>query len=161
MRSLLCSAATVLALMAAAPLPAQSTTSTPAATPMAPDRAGVQRAALDYLEGFYEGDTSKFVRSIHPQVFKYGYYRANEGAAFSPSQMKFPDAFMAFARNVRETGRGAPPAGAPKEVIIYDVLDQTALAKVIAWWGIDYLLMAKVDGRWQITHILWQSPPAK
>jgi hypothetical protein len=27
--------------------------------------------------------------------------------------------------------------------------------------GIDYLLMAKVDSRWQITHILWQSPPAK
>jgi len=145
--------ATSLALFAAPSASAQSAST--------PDRAGVQRAALDYLEGFYEGDSSKLLRSVHPQVFKYGYYRQNEGAAFSPSQMKFPDGFMAFARNVRETGRGAPPAGAPKEVIIYEVLDQTASAKVIAWWGIDYLLMGKVDGRWQITHILWQSPPAK
>jgi len=73
--------------------------------------------------------------------------------------MQWPRDFMAFTRSVRETGRGAPPTGAPKEVIVFEVLDQTASAKVVAWWGIDYLLMAKAEGRWQITHVLWQSPP--
>jgi hypothetical protein len=39
------------------------------------------------------------------------------------------------------------------------VLDQTASAKLTASWGIDYLLLAKYDGRWMITHVLWQTPP--
>jgi hypothetical protein len=34
-----------------------------------------------------------------------------------------------------------------------------AVAKVTASWGVDYMLLAKPDGRWQIQQILWQSPP--
>lgn len=33
-----------------------------------PDRDGVRRAALDYLEGFYEGDSTKIVRSVRPDA---------------------------------------------------------------------------------------------
>lgn len=122
-----------------------------------PDRPGVERAALDYLDGFYEGDSTKHLRSIHPSVFKYGFSRARATGLYTGSQMTWPQ-FHDFTRRVRETGRGAPP-NAPKEVIIYEVLDQTASAKVVAWWGIDYLLLAKFDGRWMITHVLWQSAP--
>jgi hypothetical protein len=108
----------------------------------ATDADAVRRAALDYLDGFYE----------------YGFVRTAAGD-YRGSQMRWPEGFMGYSRGVRETGRGAPPPGAPKEVIVFEVLDQTASAKVVAWWGIDYLLMGKVDGRWQITHVLWQSPP--
>jgi hypothetical protein len=48
-----------------------------------------------------------------------------------------------------------------KKVDVYEVLDQTASAKVTAMWGIDYLHLAKYDGRWQIINILWQAHPAK
>ena len=50
---------------------------------------------------------------------------------------------------------------APKDIAIYDVQDQTASAKLTAWWGTDYLLLAKENGRWMITHVLWQSPPPR
>ncbi len=123
----------------------------------APDRAAVERASLDYLEGFYEGDSTKHLRSIHPSVFKYGFSRARATGLYTGSQMTWPQ-FHDFTRRVRETGRGAPP-NSPKEVIIYEVLDQTASGKVVAWWGIDYLLFAKFDGKWMVTHVLWQSPP--
>ena len=33
-----------------------------------------------------------------------------------------------------------------------------ACAKLRAQWGIDYLLLARFDGRWMITHVLWQGP---
>lgn len=125
-----------------------------------PDVDGVRRAALDYLEGFYEGDSTKHLRSIHPSVFKHGYFRGRDGR-YQPSEMKWPAGFHAYTREVRATGRGGPPPNAPKEVQVFEVLDQTASAKVTAWWGIDYLLMAKVDGAWRITHVLWQSPPLK
>lgn len=32
------------------------------------DRDEVRRAVLDYVEGFYEGDTAKLVTSVHPEV---------------------------------------------------------------------------------------------
>jgi len=35
-----------------------------------------------------------------------------------------------------------------------------AAAKVTAWWGTDYLLLGKFDGRWMIRDVLWESPPS-
>ncbi len=66
--------------------------------------------------------------------------------------------FITYANRVRSRGRGAPP-GAPKDVAVFDVQDQTASAKLTAWWGTDYLLLARYGGRWMITQVLWQSPP--
>ena len=141
-----------LSLAAAAPAAAQTTASPP-------DREGVRRAVLDYVEGFYEGDSTKLLRSVSPAVRKSGYYRAHPDSAYRESVMPFPDGFMGYARRVRE-GRTRNPPNPPKEVQLLDVLDQTASAKLTAWWGVDYLLLARQDGRWRITHVLWQSPPA-
>jgi hypothetical protein len=51
------------------------------------------------------------------------------------------------------------PERAPKEIRILDLLDQTASAKLIAHWGVDYFHLAKYDGRWMIVNVLWQTPP--
>jgi Putative lumazine-binding len=121
------------------------------------EREAVRRAALDYIEGFYEGDAAKIRRSIRPEVAKFGFYHSGSAAAWESEPMSF-DEMIAYAERVKSSGRGAPP-DAPKEVVILDVQDQTAAAKVIAWWGTDYLQLAKYDGRWMILHVLWQSPP--
>lgn len=44
---------------------------------------------------------------------------------------------------------------------MFDVLDQTASAKLTAMWGVDYFHLAKYDGQWKIVNILWQEPPPK
>lgn len=128
-----------------------------AQTPAEADREGVRRAVLDYVEGFYEGDSTKHVRSIMPEVYKYGYMWLADRNRYNGSQMAWPE-FHAYARRVQASGRKAPPT-APKDVVIFEVLDQTASAKITASWGIDYLLLAKRDGRWMISHVLWQSAP--
>jgi hypothetical protein len=120
------------------------------------DRAAVERAVLDYVEGFYEGDTAKLVRSVHPDVAKYGFYVPRDSTRYVGEAMPFAE-FLAYARRVRERNR-PPPADAPKRVDVFDVLDQTASAKLTAWWGTDYLLLAKHEGRWLIRHVLWQTP---
>jgi hypothetical protein len=67
--------------------------------------------------------------------------------------------FIAYADRVKaKGGKGAPP-NAPKDVRILDLLDHTAALKVTAWWGTDYLQVAKYDGAWMIIHVLWQSLP--
>jgi hypothetical protein len=52
-------------------------------------------------------------------------------------------------------------AQAARDVTVFEVNDQTASAKVTAQWGLDYLLLAKYEGRWKIIEIVWQSPPKK
>lgn len=139
----------ILLLAAAAPAHAQ----TPA------DREQVRRAAMDYIEGFYEGDSTKLVRSVSPEVRKNGYARGDSDTSYRALAMPYGD-FMRFAAGVR-AGRNLPPANAPREVTLFDVQDQTASVKVRAWWGTDYLLLGKENGRWMITHVLWQSTPRR
>jgi len=117
------------------------------------DRAGVERAALDHLEG----STGKIRRGVHPEVLKFGFYRESADEEYQRTPMSF-DEMLQFATRVKESGRHPGP-GAPKRVEILDVLDQTAVAKVHAWWGTDCLSVARYDGAWRIVQVLWQSPP--
>lgn len=128
-----------------------------AAQGAAAEREAVRQAVLDYVEGFYQGDSTRFVRSISPRVFKYGYYVPRDSTRYVGEQMEWPE-FHAYANRVKAQKR-FQPATAPKRIDIYEVLDQTASAKLTAYWGIDYLLLAKENGRWMITHVLWQTPP--
>ncbi len=48
---------------------------------------------------------------------------------------------------------------APKEITLFEVLDQVATAKLVAEWGIDYFHLAKFEGKWLIVNVIWQSPP--
>ena len=121
------------------------------------DKAGVERAALDYLEGFYEGSVEKLERSVHPEAQKFGFYREGD-SEYQRVPMSFEE-MLAFATRVKESG-DYPDASAPKRVEVLDVLDQTAVAKVYAWWGSDYLTMARYEGEWKIVQVLWQSPPS-
>lgn len=123
------------------------------------DSADVRQAALDYLEGFYEGDSTKLVRSVRPDVYKYGFYVPSGQSTYAGEQMKWAE-FHSYANGVKKSGRTAP-ATAPKKVELLDVLNQTAAVKVTAFWGTDYLLLGKYDNKWMIAHVMWQSPMKK
>lgn len=147
MASMLKTIATAICLSAiAAPALAQSTP---------PDREGVISSALDYINGFYEGDSTKHIRSIHPSVYKYGFARS--GTGYRGMQMTWPE-FHAFTRDVRSRGPKRSPV-TESAVQVLDIADQIAAVKVTAYWGIDYLLMGRIDGHWMITHVIWQTPP--
>lgn len=121
------------------------------------DAVAVTRAARDYLEGFYEGDSTKIVRSVSPSVVKYGYYIPKGASTYSGEAMTYAE-MLDYVRGVKARGRPVP-ASAPREVSLFEVLDQTAAVKVVAWWGTDYLHLARIDGRWMITQVIWQTPP--
>jgi len=121
------------------------------------DSAGVRRAALDYIEGFYEGDSTKHVRSVRPEVYKYGFWLPRDSTRYQGEQMPWAE-FLTYTRKMKARG-ATTPASAPREVELLDVQDQTAAAKVTAFWGTDYLLIGKYDGRWMVSSVLWQSRP--
>ena len=123
----------------------------------ASDSAGVRLAVADYVEGFYEGDSTKHVRSVRPDVFKYGFWLPRDSTRYQGEQMPWPE-FLDYTRRMRARGAKAP-ATAPKEIQLLDVQDMTAAAKLTAYWGTDYLLLGKFDGRWMVSSVLWQSRP--
>jgi Putative lumazine-binding/WD40-like Beta Propeller Repeat len=129
----------------------------PEAEEIRAEREAVHRAVSDYLEGFYEGDTAKLARSLRPELSKYGFERAKDSATYTGEAMSFAEA-IAYATRFKAQKR-TTPANAPREITIFEVQNQTASAKVHAWWGTDYLLLGKYDGRWMIAHVMWQSPP--
>jgi hypothetical protein len=145
------------ALLAALCLGAPAAVEAQAAVAMSPDAEGVSLAARDYIEAFYEGDSTKIVRSVSPTVVKYGYYIPKGDSTYHGTGMSYAQ-MLDYVRQVKASGRSTPPS-APRVVALLEVLDQVAAAKVVAWWGTDYLHLAKIDGRWMITQVIWQSPP--
>jgi hypothetical protein len=143
-----------LALAAATPFAFSQTTS-PARGAQS-DRDAVQQAAFDYIDALYLADPARIERSVHPDLTKRGFWREQPTLPYGPQLTMSYDALVKLAatwnaKKDRDTKI--------RKVDIYEVLDQTASAKVTAFWGIDYLHLAKYDGRWKIINIVWQAHP--
>jgi hypothetical protein len=133
----------LLALVAAAlPVTAQDQSEHPA----------IRQAMLDYIDGFYTGDSTLLVRSVSPEVIKYGYWKNGPEAEYVGEPMSYEQIVHKPTRPPRER------PGAPREATVLDAEAQVASGKVRAWWGIDYILLAKENGRWMIRQVLWQGP---
>jgi len=122
------------------------------------EREAVRQAVLDYVEGVYQVDASRIERSVHPDLAKRGFSVKKGETIYTPHVMTFQQ-LVNLARNYNKDGH--IPADAPKGIVIFDISDQTASAKLTAVWGIDYIHLAKYDGKWKFINVLWQSPPKK
>ena len=140
------------------PLLLLTLTAVPAVDAQAPaDREAVRNAALDYVEGVYNVQPERIKRSVHPSLVKRGFFKRSAEAPYVEGNMSF-DQLVNLAATWNKEGKRDTSI---KQVAVLEVLDQTAVAKVTASWGIDYMLLAKYDGKWLIQQILWQSPPPK
>lgn len=124
-----------------------------AAADTATDRAAVERAALDYVEGIYDVRPEFIKRSVHPTLAKRGFHKRD--GAYVESQMTF-DQLVNLAATWNKEGKRDTSV---KRVKVLEVMDKTAIAQVVASWGVDHMLLAKYGDTWQIVQILWQSPP--
>ena len=125
----------------------------------AADSAGVRAAVMDYVEGIYRVDTTRIVRSVRPDMAKRGYYIPRNQTAYANSPMTYSQ-LINVAKTFNAKGQ-LNAETAVKQVTILDILDQTASAKLVADWGIDYMHLAKYDGQWMIVNVLWQSTPPR
>lgn len=124
-------------------------------TRMAEDREAIQKAALDYVEGIYNVQPERIERSVHTTLTKRGFYKKDANAPYVEMPMTY-DQLVNLARTWNKDGKRDTSV---KKVDVLDVLDQTAVAKVTASWGVDYMLLGKYDGVWKVSQIMWQSHP--
>lgn len=127
---------------------------------IAQEKEKVERACLDYIEGFYEGDTTKLVNCLKPALFKFGYWKNKDSGKYETAgQMTYQQA-IDYAKRVLEKKNFAK-SDAPKKVEVLDIMNSIAAAKVTAWWGVDYILLAKKGDKWIIEQVLWEGPLEK
>lgn len=121
------------------------------------DEQGVTAAVMDYVDAIYNVQPELIDRSVSPDLVKRGYWRENADSDYREFPMDFDQLRGLSERWNADSHLDASTA--IKEVVVFDILDKTASAKLVADWGIDYMQLAKVDGRWMIKNILWQSHP--
>ena len=142
-RSLACIG--VVALVVAAPARAQT----------AADSAGIRQAALDYIEGWYEGNAERMERAVHPDLAKRIINADQRGRSVLGHQSA-----MTLVQNTRRGGgKETSVAERRTDVRILDVFGNTASVRVDADRWIDYLHIAKWNGRWVIINVLWENRP--
>ena len=122
------------------------------------EREAVRAAVLDYVEGIYEVNPARIERSVHPDLAKRGFFVKRGETAYSSDVMTYQQ-LVELAGSYNKSGR--VPKDAPKEIVVFDISDQTASAKLTAVWGIDYIHLAKYDGKWKFVNVLWQTPPKR
>ncbi|MBL8167005.1 MAG: nuclear transport factor 2 family protein [Acidobacteria bacterium] len=120
------------------------------------DREAIKQTALDYIEGYYNGDAERMERSLHPDL-------AKRIARTNPSTGKSNLNHMTAAQLIQGTrmrqGRPTPKEQQQRDITILDVYENVASVKIVANDWIDYLHEVKFDGRWVIINVLWEMKP--
>jgi hypothetical protein len=146
-------AALLGAPLAARPLAAQGAPPTPVT---AADTAAVTRAALDYIEGWFTGDSARMRRAVHPSL-------AKRIAERDPATGRVRVDHMGADALVRATGRGGgsamPAERRERDVRIQAIEADMASVRVLSTQFIDYLHLARTHDGWRIVNVLWTFRP--
>jgi hypothetical protein len=134
---------TLLFIAAVAPVRAQS----------AADSAGIRAAALDYAEGWFEGNGDRMARAVSPELVKRIVVR---DTVSGKDMIQGMGSTVLVNSTRRGFGKSTPPDKQEKEVRIYDIFRGAAVARVTMTDWIDYLQLARIEGRWVIVNVLWE-----
>lgn len=138
----------LLATLALAAIPARTVRAQTAA-----DSTAIRAAALDYIEGWYSGDAERMARAVHPALVKRIVAVNREtGEAFVDDM----GAGKLVAGTRAAYGRETPEDQRRTDVTIFEVFGNAASVKIDAGGWVDYLHLAKIDGRWTILNVLWE-----
>ena len=141
-RTILLAAATLLAAV-------------PARAQTAADSAAIRSAALDYVEGWYAGDGARMERALHPELAKRNVYADPQGR----SRLIQMSALTLVNQTRSGGGTEIAAADRKRDVAILDIYGNAASVRArMATW-IDYMHLAKWNGRWVIVNVLWENDP--
>jgi len=113
------------------------------------DETAVLQAVLDYFEGWFDGDTARMERALHPELAKRSLM--DDGTSLDETTAKWM---------IEATGRGVGKARDPGdrriEVEVEDVYGVIANATVRSAVYHEYIQLARTRDGWRIANTLWQ-----
>ena len=120
------------------------------------DSAAIRATALDYAEGWYEGNAERMARSLHPELVKRIVVR---DTTTGKTMVQGMGASVLVNSTRHGYGKETPRERQQKEVTILDIFGNAACAKAVMADWVDYMQLGKVDGRWMIVNVLWERKP--
>jgi hypothetical protein len=118
--------------------------------------AAIRQTALDYIEGWYEGNAERMERALHPDLAKRIVHTNPQNNRSRLDQMS---ALTLVQGTRRGGGKDTPKERQQKDVTVLDIYENSASVKIVASEWIDYLHVAKFNGRWVIVNVLWELKP--
>lgn len=114
----------------------------------ADDADAIAFAVFDYMTGWCAGDAARIERSLHPDLTTRTVRTDSRGhdVIENTSAMRLVQ--------LTRSGPGAKTPRGTKELIILDLLDDAASVKTLMHGRVEYLHLARLDGRWLIVNIL-------
>jgi hypothetical protein len=122
------------------------------------DTTAIRATALNYVEGWYEGNAERMVKALHPELVKRIVVR---DTATGRTMVQGMGTSVLVNSTRHGYGKETPRERQQKDVSVLDVFGNAASVKAVMADWIDYMHMAKVDGRWVIVNVLWERKPEK
>jgi len=122
----------------------------------AADSAAIHETAMDYIEGWYAGDAQRMERALHPELVK---RVVTTDPKMGHSQLESIGAMTLILRTRAGGGTHTPAERQQKDFRILDIFANAAVARVTASDWVDFLELAKWNGRWVIVNVLWEYKP--
>jgi hypothetical protein len=122
----------------------------------AADSAAIRATALDYAEGWYEGNAERMARALHPELVKRIVVR---DTTTGKTMVQGMGASVLVNSTRHGYGKETPKDRQQKEVTILDIFENAASAKAVMADWVDYMQLGKIDGRWVIVNVLWERKP--
>lgn len=119
------------------------------------DSTAIRQAALDYIQGWYEGSAERMERALHPDLAK----RIVNVDQRGRSVLGHQSAMTLVQKTRGGGGKDTPVSERRTDVRILDTFGNTASVRVDADRWIDYLHIARWNGRWVIINVLWENRP--
>ena len=121
------------------------------------EREAIKRTALNYAEGWYEGNADKMESALHPDLAK-RIVRTNDKGQSGLGQMSA----MSLVQGTRGgSGKQTPAVEQQKDVTILDMIGGAATVKLEMRDWVDYMHIGKFNGKWVIINVLWEMKPRK
>lgn len=115
------------------------------------DRRAIEATIADYADGWLTGDAERMARCLHPGLAKRAL--AEPGPGVDPCTLHESPAAAMIAGTREGRGRRHPPG---YETTFLDISGEIASAIVVTSPYVDYLHLARCDGRWLIVNALWR-----
>jgi hypothetical protein len=122
------------------------------AEPAADDRAAIVRTALDYFEGWFDGDAGRVERALHPQLAK----RSLGQVSSDPERLETITAPQMVEAAANGEGRRQDPGDRRIQVDVEQVYGTIANATVRSAVYVEYLQLVRTGDGWRIVNALWQ-----
>jgi hypothetical protein len=111
------------------------------------DIDGVMAAALDYIDGYINGDAERHARAYHPECIKRRYITDEESGV--------DELVVMSPRIMVDYAALSDMSDCETEVVIDAISEDIASVRIYSCNWVDFLHIVKARGEWKLFHVTW------